>query len=142
MGCHQIQLGETKLTHLAAHEPYMTDTGKRWVNMVLTAQRNALPRPRTAEDTTDEDLTQDNHIAHEYEDPQYGDPIEPPVVDGDEPVLQPENEEAPHPQPEDEEPPPPPANPKRGIKRKKGSEKGAKPPKKKKNYCQILSYSC
>jgi len=127
----QIQLSAIKIKHLGDLEPYMNATGQRWVKEVLSAQRNALPRPRTAEDTTDEDLTQDNHIADEYEDPQYVDPIEPPVVEGDEPVLQPENQEEPHPQPELEQPPPA-ANPKRGTKRKKGSEKGAKPPKKKK----------
>ena len=115
----QIQLSDIKIKHLGDLEPYMNDTGKRWVKMVLTAQRNALPRPRTAEDTTDEDLTQDNHIADEYEDPQYVDPIEPP-----------ENQE--EPQPELEDPPPAVAIPKRGTKRKKGSEKGDKPSKKKK----------
>ena len=111
----------------------MTDPGQRWVEMVQEGQTTALPRPRTADDHTGdpEENTQDNHIADQYEDPQYQDPIEPPVVDGDEPALQPENEEAPPPQAEDEEPPPPPANPKRGIKRKKASDKGAKLPKKK-----------
>ena len=115
----QIQLSAIKIKHLGDLEPYMNATGQRWVKEVLSAQRNALPRPRTAEDTTDEDLTQDNHIADEYEDPQYVDPIEPP-----------ENQE--EPQPELEDPPPAVAIPKRGTKRKKGSEKGDKPSKKKK----------
>ena len=76
-----------------------------------------MPRPRTADDKSGdhEELTQDNHIADQYEEPQYQDPIEPPVVDGDEPALQQENEE----------PVPPPANPKRGTKRKKASEKSS-----------------
>ena len=115
----QIQLSAIKIKHLGDLEPYMNATGQRWVKEVLSAQRNALPRPRTAEDTTDEDLTQDNHIADEYEDPQYVYPIEPP-----------ENQE--EPQPELEDPPPAVAIPKRGTKRKKASEKGDKPSKKKK----------
>ena len=76
--------------------------------MVRAGQTTALPCPRTADDHTGdpEENTQDNHIADQYEEPQYQDPIEPPVVDGDEPALQQENEE----------PVPPPANRKKRYK--------------------------
>ena len=119
-GLH-IKIPETKLTHLLALRPYMTDHGQWWVDMVEEGQTNAVARPRTADDHTGdpEENTQDNIIADQYKEPQYQNPIEPLVVDGDEP--QPENDE-----------PPPTANPQRGTKRKKDSEKVAKLPKKKK----------
>ena len=46
---HHIQIPESKLIHLLALKPYMTDPGQQWVEMVEEGQRTALPRPRTAD---------------------------------------------------------------------------------------------
>ena len=104
-----IKINESKLAHLQSLRLYMTQPGRRWLDMVEVGQTNAVARPRTADnDNGDpEENTQGNIIADQYEDPQY------------------------EPEAENEEPPLT-ANPRRGIKRKKDTDKVAKLPKNKK----------